>query len=133
MPLCGAYDKKTNCCTQYSVSADLHSSLCRRANGCQDNCADDSGVNVPPAASTPTTTLSVGTTYPLPTPPPSQCGNCTIGECCSAMVSEQCACRCGHADEDVILQGTCEDVSSYYCGPSLLPILLSSFPLLPPS
>ena len=85
MPLCGNYDKTTNCCTMYSVSADLHSALCTRANGCQDNCADDPGVSVPAAASTPTTTLSLDPSYPLPTPT-SQCASCNATQCCSVMV-----------------------------------------------
>ena len=86
VPLCGKYDKTINCCTMYSVSADLHSDMCLRANGCQDNCADDPGVKVPASASTPTTTLSINSDYPTPTPT-NYCGNCTDTQCCSAAVS----------------------------------------------
>ncbi|EJD43563.1 hypothetical protein AURDEDRAFT_114630 [Auricularia subglabra TFB-10046 SS5] len=96
LPLCGNYDKKTNCCTQWSVSADLHSDLCERANGCQENCVGDSTVTVPPSAGTPTTVI-VTTDYPLPTPPPnSGCDSCTSSQCCT-------------------LGNVCQDIESWFC------------------
>ncbi|KAF5337649.1 hypothetical protein D9758_013017 [Tetrapyrgos nigripes] len=84
VPRCGSYNKKQQCCTKFSVAADLFSSLCSRENGCQDNCVGDPGVSKPGAAATPTTTLTLGEPA-RPTLPPPNCSNCTSSQCCSKM------------------------------------------------
>ncbi|PPR06460.1 hypothetical protein CVT24_002621 [Panaeolus cyanescens] len=93
-PQCGSYNRQQQCCSKFSVAADLLSYLCLRANGCQDNCAGDPGVVMPTAAATPTTTLTV-THVPTPTATPN-CNSCTADECCSTF-------------------NTCEPSTSWYC------------------
>ncbi|KAJ7171632.1 hypothetical protein C8R43DRAFT_20426 [Mycena crocata] len=94
-PRCGSYNKKQQCCTQFSVAADLFSPLYIRTNGCQNNCVDDAGVSKPPAAATPTTTLAVDLPA-QPTLPSFSCSNCTSSQCCSKLNS-------------------CEESDSWFC------------------
>ncbi|ESK91741.1 carbohydrate-binding module family 50 protein [Moniliophthora roreri MCA 2997] len=95
VPRCGSFNRQQQCCTKFSVAADLFSPLCTRANGCQDNCAGDPGVVMPTAAATPTTTIPVGEPA-RPTLPPPTCSNCTSTQCCSKM-------------------NTCEEADTWHC------------------